>query len=310
MADPMQSTINQVQTVMHGSACTLVLPGILFVVSFVLLAYRNYTEGNDDLPLNGFLANIMLQMLPLIAFKVKLWSAQDRVSLVPLVLCKTLLMHVVLSSYRIMSGVVMGIGEEKLMFAVDCAGLLAALAILKWEFEFPMSPLHWIQHKDVTNLVILASFGAFCSHAFFIVLQPSWMSDSTRAQSKNFHVPSILFTAANYVDIVAFMPVVWRLYQAEEYEDSNTGTTVTVEAKRHARVFFAFVIAFYSWDDVIDPAMTLLEEPLAMMAHAAHFMLLLDFAGFFIFQVSKPTTVKEHNEQLQGLLSRDDDDNC
>mmetsp|Transcript_69339 Transcript_69339/g.144803 ORF Transcript_69339/g.144803 Transcript_69339/m.144803 type:complete len:312 (-) Transcript_69339:155-1090(-) len=311
MADPVQSSLNEVQHVVHGTACTLVVPGILLVVSALLLGYRTFTEGDTDLPLNGFLANILLQMLPLIAFKLKIWSAQDRVSLVPLVLCKTLLMHVILAIYRIFSTLVVGLGEEKLVFCVDCAGLFGALAILKWEFGFPMSPLRWIEHYDVRNLVLLASLGAFASHAFFVILQPSWMSSVTRATSQEIHIPSVLFTAANYVDIVAFMPVVWRLYQAEEAEDSRTGLTVTGSMKRQIQVFFGFVIAFYMWDDVLDPVMTLLDEPLAMMAHAAHFVLLLDFAGFFLFQVNQPTTVKEYSEQLQGLLAKDDEeDNC
>jgi hypothetical protein len=287
-----------------------VIPGAMLLTSAGLLAYRGFTEENHDHPLNGFLANILLQMMPLIALKAKIWSCNDRVSLVPLVLCKTLLMHVTLGFLRILSTFVQGYDENsRLTLGVDIATFLGALAVLKWEFEFPMNPLHWIEHQDVRNLVVLAGGAAFCSHAFFVFLQPSWMSDTTRAQSsQGLHVPSVLFTFANYVDIIAFMPVVWRLYQAEELDDCAMGATVSLEARRQVRMFFLFVVAFYSWDDVIDPIMTLLEEPLAMMAHAAHFMLLLDFAGFFIFQVGQPTTVKEHGDQLQGLLSKDDDD--
>jgi len=300
----------KVQSFVHGSSCTLVVPGAMLVVSAGLLAYRQATEENHDLPLNGFLANILLQMLPLIALKAKIWTCNDRVSLVPLVLCKTLLMHLTLGVLRIVSTFVQGVDEQSRMtLAVDVSTFLAALALLKWEFEFPMSPFHWMEHQDVRNLILLAGGAAFVSHAFFVFVQPSWMGDATRAHSQQgLHAPSILFTAANYVDIVAFMPVVWRLYQAEELDDCAMGATVSLEARRQVRCFFALVVAFYSWDDVIDPIMTLIEEPLAMMAHAAHFMILLDFAGFFIFQVGQPSSVKEHGDQLQGLLSKDDDD--
>merc|ERR1712187_174440 len=207
-----------------------------------------------------------------------------------------------LSSLRVISTLVQGVDENS-------RHLLGALALLKWEFEIPMSTLHWIEHHDVRNIILLAGGAAFISHAFFVFVQPSWMSDATRAHSsQGLHAPSILFTAANYVDIVAFMPVVWRLYQAEELDDCAMGATVSLEARRQVRYFFIYVVIFYSWDDVIGPIMALREDPLAMMAHAAHFMLLLDFAGFFIFQVGQPTTVKEHGDQLQGLLAKDDDD--
>lgn len=300
--------VSQAQSFVHTSSCTLVLPGGLLVLSACLLAYRGFTEESNDLPLNGFLANILLQMLPLVALKAKVWTCSDRVSLVPLVLCKTLLMHVTLATYRLGSTFYRGMSaDDRLLVTVDSAALFGALALLKWEFEFPMNPMHWIEHRDVRNLVVLASAAAVCSEAFFVFVQPSLMG--SRSQGQQIHVPSLLMTAANYVDIVAFMPVVWRLYQAEEYEESMVGTHVRVEAKRQVRMFFLYVLAFYSWDDVIDPAMTLLSEPLAMMAHAAHFMLLLDFAGFFLFQVAQSNNpVKEHGEQLQGLLSREDDE--
>merc|ERR1719436_845362 len=113
------------------------------------------------------------------------------------------------------------------------------------------------------------------------------------------------------------MPVLWRFYQAEnELEDSHLGTNVSTEAKSQIHLFFMFVFCFYTWDDVIDPIMSLLDEPVAMMAHAAHFVLLLDFCGFFLFQAGNPMTAggsgfKERREQLQGLLAEDGlEDDC
>lgn len=306
--------VTQAEHLFHGSGCTLVLPGILLASSALLLAYRGATEGHEDLPLNGFLANILLQMMPLVALKVKIWSCSDRVSLVPIVLCKTLLMHVALGVLRIASQAVQNFSMGKLQLAVDCGAVAAALAVLHYEFEFTLNPMRWLEHRDVRNLVFLAGIAAFMSEAFWVWVQPAWMTDASRLSGQqSIDLSKVLFTAANYVDIVGFMPVVWRLFQADnEHEDHAHGTSVSSKAKRQVRVFFLFVGAFYMWDDVIDPVMNLLDEPLAMMAHAAHFMLLLDFAGFFTFQVAQPANVKnvdpESREQLQGLLSRDEDD--
>mmetsp|Transcript_52876 Transcript_52876/g.113330 ORF Transcript_52876/g.113330 Transcript_52876/m.113330 type:complete len:316 (+) Transcript_52876:67-1014(+) len=298
----------QLQNIVHGSSCTLVVPGFLLLGSAVMLAYRQVTEGLYDLPLNGFLANIMLQMMPLVALKAKIYTCNDRVSLVPLVLVKTLLMHVVLEIMRICSQVAQGVGNGKLNLCVDSGNLILALIILRVCFEFPLSPARVLEHHDVRNLIALAIGAAFVSEAFFIYVQPSWMSEATRQYTKEGLVFSkVFFVASNYVDIVAIMPLVWRIYQAEnELDDCAVGTVVSAEAKRQVQYFFAFLVCFYAYDDVIDPVMSLLDEPLAMMAHAAHFMLLLDFAGFFLFQASQvgtSTVAKERGEQLQGLLA-------
>lgn len=299
-------TINQLQNVVHGSGCTLVLPGILLAASACMLAYRHVTEDRYDLPLNGFLANILLQMMPLVALKAKIWSCNDRVSLVPLVLVKTILMHVILGVMRILSQVMQGGHISRMQMGFDVATLLAALAILRYVFDFPLTLTQILEQRDVRNLVALAMMAAYLSEAIFIYLPTSWVNEATRVYtSEGLTASKVFFVGANYVDIVAFMPVVWRLYQADnELEDCAVGTVVSMEARRQVQFFFLFVGAFYLWDDVIDPIMSLLEEPVAMMAHAAHFMLLLDFAGFFIFQVGNPNTgVKERGEQLQGLLS-------
>jgi len=307
MATDIMGTVNQLQNFVHGSGCTLVLPGMLLFASAFMLAYRHVTEDQHDLLLNSFLANILLQMMPLVALKAKIWSCNDRVSLVPLVLVKTLLMHAILSIMRILSQVLQSPHYSRLQLSFDVACVVAALAILRYVFDFPLSLTRVLEQRDVRNLVALACTAAFLSEAFFVYVQPSWVSEAQRAYIMDGMTASkVFFVAANYVDIVAFMPVVWRLYQADnELEDCSVGTVVSVEARRQVQIFFLFVGGFYVWDDVIDPIFGMLDEPVAMMAHGAHFMLLLDFAGFFIFQVGNPNTsgIKERGEQLQGLLS-------
>jgi len=301
----------EAQNFVHGSGCTLVLPGMLLLASAALLAYRQMTEERSDQPLNGFLANIMLQMLPLVALKAKIWSCNDRVSLVPLVLVRTLLMHVILGIMRVVSQVGVGLqNANKASVTVDFVLTVSAIAILHYAFEFPLTIKSLLDQRDVRNLVLLATGAAVLSEGFFVMVPPSWLSEASRQYAaNNLEASKVFFVASNYIDIVAFMPVVWRLYQADnELEDCSAGVVVSLEAKKQVQLFFIFVIAFYCWDDVIDPIMGGLDEPLAMMAHAAHFMLLLDFAGFFTFQVgNKDAIISTHNqgygEQLQGLLS-------
>jgi len=308
------SLLEKAQVLAHGSACTLVLPGALLVLSAILLAYRGITEEEHHLPLNGFLAIILIQMLPLVALKAKIYRCTDRVSLVPMVLVKTLMMHVAIGAFRVGSALAEGGEWTRMTLMVDGSILLVALGVLKFEFGFSLSPAHWWVHTDVRNLVGLSLAGAFITEAYFCMLPAAWLSDKMQYyKQQGLDIAKVLFTAGNYIDIVAFMPVVWRLYQTEaEYEDYNVGTNVSMDAKRQVKAFFIFVVGFYMWDDVADPVMSLLDEPIALMAHAAHFVLLLDFAAFFAFQVSQPTADnKDQSEQLEGLLSQmEDDGNC
>jgi len=314
MAHDVVPWTEQVQNFVHDSGCTLVLPGLLLLCSSVLLVYRHATEERFDLPLGGFLANILLSMLPLVALKAKIWSCSDRVSLVPLALVKTLLMHCTLGIMRLASQFMTGGDLGKQQFCFDIAVIAGALALLKWEFDFPLTVGSILQHHDVRNLIIMAFGGALFTEGLFIY-GPAWLVGSGVFADKDGLTPTkVFFTASNYVDIVAFMPVVRKLYEVENsLEDCAIGTVVSVEAKRQVRLFFLFVCAFYAWDDVIDPVMHLLDEPLAMMGHAAHYMLLLDFAGFFFFQVGNAQSGgmswsnKERGEVLQGLLEEGND---
>lgn len=303
------SAMAQLHDLVHSSQLTLVVPAILLCSGAMLCVYRQMTEDSSDLPLTGFLATILLSMLPLMALKAKIWSCQDRVSLVPMVLVKTLLMHAALEVLRISSQMLEGtsyIWRSKMNFTFDVVMFVCAIAALRVVFEVPLTPSYFMDHRDVRNLVGMAIGVAFVSEAFFAFLAPS---DAMKANAAGFSVANVLFAAANYVDVVGFMPVVWRLYQAENaLDDFSVGTMVSLEARQQVRVFFAFVCTFYLWDDVLEPIGSMADEPVGMMAHAAHFIMLVDFAGFFLFQVNNPTTTKEKSEQLQGLLDEDAQD--
>jgi len=301
--------MSQLQDLIHGTGCTLVVPAVLVATGATLCVYRQMTEDALDLPLTGFLATILLSMMPLMALKAKIWVCNDRVSLVPMVLVKTLMMHAALEILRIVSQALEGwnaIVRNKMNFSFDCFMLFSAIAALRYCFEVPFTISFWMDHRDVRYLVGMAVGIALASEAFFALIMPS---DSSRPSSAGLSVANILFAAANYVDVVGFMPVVWRLYQAENaLDDFAVGTMVSLEARQQVRVFLAFVCTFYLWDDVLEPLSSMVDEPVGMMAHAAHFIMLVDFAGFFLFQVNNPTTTKERGEQLQGLLDEDAQD--
>jgi len=290
----------------NASNTNMIVPGSAFLGLCGLLTYHHATQESYEHAMSHFLFAIFLQMLPLLALKIKIYQCGDRLALVPKVIVKTMLMHAVLSVLRISPQLwVFGqhqISLYNLQFAFDVCALIACVLILRQVFSFQWSLKLFVEEREVRNLVSMGILGAVATEVACLYLPAAWVSEGTLAYIREGDlVNKILFTAANYVDVLAFMPVVWKLYQAESDDDFGSGTQVPEEARKQVLLFFLFVVGFYAWDDVIDPIRNIsMEYSIAMMAHAAHFVLLLDFACFFIFQVWTPSSSK--GEQLQGLL--------
>jgi hypothetical protein len=260
-----------------------------------------------------FLAAILMQMLPLIALKLKIYACGDRLALVPRVIVKTLLMHLVLAAIRCLPNFPPMNTWNRLwnqdlytaQFWFDVGALIACFLLLRNVFGYQFHLRSIIEEREVRNLCGMAIVGAAATEVGCLYLPERWLSEGTKAYIQDVDITGkIVFTAANFIDVLAFMPVVWKLYQAEN-DDDSAGCQVHEEARRQVLLFFAFVCGFYSWDDVIDPIRSYAkQESVALLAHGAHFILLLDFAAFFIMQVWAPS--KEKGEQLQGLLQEVD----
>jgi|EP00927_Polykrikos_kofoidii_P056598 hypothetical protein len=286
-----------------GSFGSMVVPGASGLALIGILTYHHATQDGYDHTMSHFLAIVFLQMFPLIALKMKIYACGDRLSLVPRVLVKTLLMHLILAVFRMapeffrknqrFTGV---------QFLFDASAFVTCFIILKQVFNYKFSLRCIVDEREVRSLCTMAVLAAAATEFGIYYLPESWMSRETLyyVQDQDM-LGKIIFTSANYIDVVAFVPVVWTLYRVDSDDDSSTGTQVPQEARKEVLLFFFFVVGFYSWDDVIDPIRTLsMQYSLAIMAHGAHYVLLLDFACFFIFQVWAPSSSK--GEQLQGLL--------
>merc|ERR1712007_193002 len=245
-----------------------------------------------------------MQMIPLILLKAKMYTCGDRLSLVPRVLVKTLLMHAILSILR-MGPYFMQTSYNlwSYEFLFDSSAFVVCVGLLWKVFDFRFSWRTILDEREVRNLVVMAILGAAAAEVACLYLPLAWVTEGTKLYIADGDLANkILFTAANYVDVLAFLPVVMKLYQAESDDDDfASGTQLPEDARKQVLVFFLFVCGFYSWDDVITPSRMMSDmDAVSMMAHGAHFVLLLDFACFFIFQVWTPSSTK--GEQLQGLL--------
>jgi hypothetical protein len=291
-----------------GTKTNMLVPGILTLTMTGLVGYHYGTMQSYDHSMLHFLSMLLLQMMPLLALKFKIYQCGDRLSLLPRTLVKTLLMHLILSILRMCPPLMRKNHPLDLQFYLDLAGFLGALYILKRIFNYQFSMRMFTEEREVRNLVLMAAFGAMITETLIDGVLPTDFSLSEL--TKNFiqdksPTRKFVFTFANYLDVVAFMPVVMKLYEIEREDDCSAGTAVAEDVRKQVLMFFAYVISFYSWDDVIDPVRDATYD-ISMMAHAAHYVLLLDFACFFTFQVWSPSSAK--GEQMQGLLEQTDYD--
>lgn len=271
-----------------------------------MLAYRIYGAESYDWPLRHFLSMIVVQMLPLVALKIKIWKAEDRLGILPRFAVKTFLMHVALLIFRIPSYFVYDLELGALQVYADALTLVVALAILHRIFGFRWTRACLSEHSDVRSIIFLSLVAAagtdiLSTGVSFFSKMPAW----NRRWLSN-----TLVTASNYVDITAFVPIVWMLYRAERIDDGDgatTGQVISEDLRRQALSFFSFIVCFYCVEDLVVPITTIFNETMAMVAHVCHFCLLLDFTAFFMFQVfrQQPSTGKRGGEQLRGLLTED-----
>jgi len=268
------------QTLLYVRGGTVAISCILLIIAFAIVIYSQMLERRD-ISLNAFLASILLQMMPLVWLKAKLWRCRDTVGVVPSVLEKTLMMHGILLAIRISSGLAPSpLSRANVDFIVDLGTLFVVIVVLRTGFDFPNSLTPLSTHSDVWNLVFAALVLAVALEAFFVYVLPRW--SNVEYISDTMLVSNMLLAASNYVDVLTFVPALWRLHRVEnDFEVAVAGVGVPLEVRRQVWLFLTFVACFYLWDDVIHPSMSTFDEPLVLMAHAVHFVLLMDFAAFF-----------------------------
>lgn len=267
----------QTQEVLHGKN-TAALPLALLGVSSFVLFYRHMSEESHEYDsIKTFLALIVIQMLPVVLLEMKILACADPVGL----LCK-FGSHVIL-----MHAAFLGLRAGRIFFSEygavtkNTSFLLLALVTLWKGFNFRLSFRSMLQHYDVIALSCLALMVAYCQEFASELVRPeSWLHEDLLART--------IATGSDYIEILAFVPAVWMVYK----EDKNVVPRVTVESaetKKLAIAFFAFLALFYTWEDVVDGAYSVLDVvPLAAVAHVMHYLLLLDFSFFILAHIFNP----------------------
>lgn len=277
------------QQFLHGksSKSSMALPAVLLVVAMVLVIYQHLTVQQEERDLiKTFLALIMLQMVPLVLLEVKLLHCENPAELLCRFGTKVLAMHVCFVLLRILGGIWVT-GE----FSLDYHNLFfLTAAFLTMHFGFNRD---WIcsiwNYRDVSFLIVLSIAAAVVTEE----LEDALRSQKFGYYRNNDHLFELVVgTASNYIEILAFVPAVWMVYQASKVQLQNAVPMDDAGVQRRVLSFFAFLIAFYSMEDLHAATQCFWDLPVAAIAHCVHFMLLLDIAGFITAQVVDPERLK------------------
>lgn len=268
----------QVQRCLHGSSDSLrriAFPAALVSLGGVLVLYKHWQDPKGD-PTKTFLALIVVQMLPLVFLEKQILSCPDPVSMLSRFGSKVLLMHFCFLALRVCTWPLLEVG----IGVCNLIGLVGVLAALFVGFDFRLSAL--MQQKDLLGLVLLGIGSAF-------------LTEVVDYYNRQTLLESTIFTTANYIEILAFVPAVWMVHTTVKKGEDWSSITACRESQ--ALAFFAFLVCFYIMEDLISAYRLGWSEPLGAAGHIVHFLLLLDFACFLLAHIYNP-------EKLSGSLLR------
>jgi hypothetical protein len=262
----------QAQTTLHGKNNNVVIPAMLVATASILVVYKHFADEHGGDPIKHFLGLVVIQMMPLIFLQMKILSCPDPVSMLTRFGAKTLLMHICFLALRVCAWPLLEVG----LGFCNLVGLVVACAALHWGFNFSCNSLR--AHSDVCGLWLLAVAGALCTELLDFHRQVSLLE-------------STIFTASNYIELLAFVPAVWMVQQAVKKNDDTYVAGADSKVQSQAVFFFAFLVLYYVMEDVISAFRVGGDAPLAAIGHIVHFLLLLDFACFLLAKIYNPDQV-------------------
>jgi len=259
------------QVALHGQGNNAMLPALLVGASSIMVVYKHFTDEQYGDPIKHFLCLIVIQMLPLVFLQMKILACPDPIGMLSRFGTKVLLMHACFLALRICAWPMMEINNgflNVLAFVLVCVAL-------HWGFKFRCMSI--LSHLDIGCLVLLAGAGALGTSLLDFYTNPNLASLLEHS----------IFTASSYIEILAFVPGVWMVYQSVKKNDdeciSEAGNVQT-----QATFFFAFLVPFYIMEDIVSAYRV---GGLAAIGHIVHFLVLLDFACFLLSHVHNPDKV-------------------
>merc|ERR1719183_2700390 len=188
------------------------------------------------------------------------------------------------------------------------SGLISACALLPTFFGFRPNLRTLIENKEAFVVAGLAILAAIFTEACNAYLANNLWWSITSSYGRRKTLIAMAETSGLYMELTAFVPAVWMVCRPNKgggNQDFFSGSVeVTVaETRMRAVAFFAFLIGFYFTEDVVSAFQLSRELPLAALGHTAHFLLLLDFAGFLLASLYDPEKLEKMMGSMLNMLA-------
>jgi hypothetical protein len=287
------------QGLLHGNdsvllPCAILSAGCLFaLVEHVKVQAQNYPDTST----RNFLAMILVTMVPLAILEKKILECAQPVKMISKISGKVLFLHAAFLAARVKA---MYFDENFVFwswnFQVLFVSFVISCVLLPTYFGFRLNRHTLLEYKEAFVVGGLALLAAILTEGINKYLTP----DYGRYYQPQPLLSVIFETCGLFMELTAFVPAVWMVCRASkggDAESTNVEAEVA-ETRQRCVVFFAFLVGFYLTEDMV-PAWSLSSSlPIAALGHIAHFLLLLDFAGFLLANLYDP----EKLEKLMGSM--------
>jgi len=262
-----------------GSA---VLPISLLIVASGLIVFQFMSQETVAERIMNFLIQIVVQMVPLCALQMRVGKCSDPMGLLTRFAPKVIIMHIIFLAPRFIFNVFYKQAAQPII--VVAVALIAAFTALVRGFDFRLSSFSVArinEHRDVMFITGLTIPAALCTTALEAFVRPNLYF---RNGGYSFFFWDLLFTVSNYIEIVSLVPAVVTVYTMDVSKPSMHEGFNAKETTQ-AAVFFSFMSAFYIHEDLVQAIQTPPDLMIAAIAYFVHFVLLLDFVGYFLVHV-------------------------
>jgi len=278
----------------------IVIPLMLLVASVCMAMYQHVAnKGTGDTSTRNFLVLIFLSMIPVAVLEKRLMACTDPVGTISRFSPKVLMMHMLFLVIRFVTGLLTD-DFTRLFTYRTRASLVAACALLPTVYGCCLSRACLWEHRDVVLLAGVALGTAITTEwadaymkGFFTA---SWFPSWHRATLAQY----MLSASSDYLEILAFVPAMWMACREERGAVNEPNVADT---RRRALALFAYVLSFYTLEDLHSAFAVGADAPIAAAAHVAHFLLLLDFSAYILSHLYDPTKYEKIMNKLWGLVS-------
>lgn len=276
---------------MHSSDSVL-LPAVLVTVSSILVIYQHFADADTSRhSVRNFLAKILISMVPLVILEKKILQCPDPIALFAKFSAKVMLMHAAFLCLRLSCLLIPNV--EVGYTYCNTTAFVAAFVMLGLVFKVRPSLRSVIEHADVLALV-----GITCAIALGEVSVLGRFSFFTK-WTRSMWFEDLILTGSDYIEILAFVPAVWMACR----KDAGQPDADLQDCQKRALCLFAFLLGFYIVEDVVNAYTLSRDYPVACCGHVAHFLLLLDFAGFLLAHLYDPDKFAKIRSTVMGWVA-------